>query len=282
MPTALVTGAGGLIGSYILRTATTYAPGWTVHGLTRARCDLTDSRAMRRLFNHVKPDVVIHCAALTNTAVCEAEPDRAHLLNVQVTAWLCELAANVTLVFLSTDLVFDGRRGNYTETDPVNPLCVYAQTKAEAEQVVLANPLHLVVRTSLNAGVSPTGDRSFTEKMRLAWQKGQTLALFTDEFRCPIHASLTARAIWELVQHKQRGLFHVAGNQKLSRWQLGQLVAARCPELNPKLIPASVNQWHGPPRAKDTSLDCSKAQAVLSFQLLGFEQWLKLHPNEPF
>jgi len=281
MPTALVTGAGGLIGSYIVREAARYAPGWVVHGLTRAEVDLTDTDAVRHLFSTLKPDLVIHCAALTNTLACEADPLKARRVNVEVTARLCELAAHARLVFMSTDLVFDGRHGNYTETDPVNPLCVYAQTKAEAEQLVLANPLHLVVRTSLNAGVSPTGDRSFTEKMRLAWRRGETLRLFTDEFRCPIHASLTARAIWELVQKGATGLFQVAGNQKLSRWQLGTLVAARCLELNPKLEPASVNEWDGPTRAPDTSLDCTKAQGVLSFPLLGFEQWLQLHPTEP-
>lgn len=281
MPKALVTGAGGLIGSYIVREAARYAPDWVVRGLTRAEVDLTDTNAVRHLFSAVKPDLVIHCAALTNTLACEADPVKARRVNVEVTARLCELATHARLVFMSTDLVFDGRRGNYTETDPVNPLCVYARTKADAEQLVLANPLHLVVRTSLNAGVSPAGDRSFTEKMRLAWRRGETLRLFTDEFRCPIHASLTARAIWELVQKGATGLFHVAGNQKLSRWQLGTLVAASCPELNPRLEPASVNEWHGPARAPDTSLDCTKAQGVLSFPLLGLEQWLRLHPTEP-
>lgn len=281
MPKALVTGAGGLIGSYIVREAVRYAPDWVVRGLTRAEVDLTDTNAVQHLIRAVKPDLVIHCAALTNTLACEADPVKARRVNVEVTARLCELAAYARLVFMSTDLVFDGRRGNYTETDPVSPLCVYAQTKADAEQLVLANPLHLVVRTSLNVGVSPTGDRSLTEKMRLAWRRGETLRLFTDEFRCPIHASLTARAIWELAQKGATGLFHVAGNQKLSRWQLGTLVAALCPELNPRLEPASVKEWHGPARAPDTSLDCTKAQRVLSFPLLGFEQWLQLHPTEP-
>ncbi|MCX7722557.1 MAG: SDR family oxidoreductase [Verrucomicrobiae bacterium] len=282
MPKALVTGAGGLIGSYVVREAAQCAPGWTVRGLRRADMDLTNYAALCALFADFKPDAVIHCAALTNTPLCEAEPDRARLLNVDVTARICELAAAIPLVFISTDLVFDGTRGNYSETDKVNPLGVYAQTKAEAERIVLTNSRHIVIRTSLNAGVSPTGDRSVTEKMRMAWRAGQTLRLFTDEYRCPIHASLTARAIWELLRQGQAGLFHIAGAQKLSRWELGQLVAARCPELNPRLEPASIKQWAGPPRAADTSLDCSKAQAALSFPLLGLEHWLKSHPSEPF
>src|SRR2546430_717015 len=94
----------------------------------------------------------------------------------------------IPLVFLSTDLVFDGKKGNYVETDPVHPLSVYADTKVRAEPYVLAQPNHVVVRTSLNAGHSPTGDRAFNEEMRKAFAAGRTLSLFEDEFRCPIPA----------------------------------------------------------------------------------------------
>ena len=189
---------------------------------------------MRAEFRLQNPQLIIHCAALSKSPECEANPALARKLNVEVTALLAELAADIPLVFLSTDLVFDGRTGNYDETAPVNPLSVYAETKAAAEQVVLANPKHTVIRTSLNGGTSPTGDRGFNEQMRRAWQAGQTLRLFTDEFRSPIPAEVTARAIWELAAQNKPGLYHVAGSERLSRWQIGQLLAARWPELKPR------------------------------------------------
>ncbi len=147
---------------------------------------------------------------------------------------------------------------------------------------MLANPKHTVIRTSLNGGVSPTGDRGFNEEIRRAWQEGRTLNLFTDEFRSPIPASATARAVWELARLEQTGLIHIAGSQRLSRWEIGQLLAARWPQLKPKLEPGSLKDYRGAPRAPDTSLNCAKAQALLSFPLPGLRDYLAAHPDETF
>jgi dTDP-4-dehydrorhamnose reductase len=280
--TAWITGAGGLIGSYLVRSAPRYAPVATVVALTRERLDLTDASAVRAMFRRQEPQFVIHCAALSRSPECQADPALAHKLNVEVTALLAELAANIPLFFLSSDLVFDGRAGNYDETAPVNPLSVYAETKVAAEQVILGNPQHTVIRTSLNGGTSPTGDRGFNEQMRRAWQAGQTLKLFTDEYRSPIPAEATARAIWELAALQRPGLYHVAGAERLSRWQVGQLLAARWPQLTPRIEPGSLKKYSGAPRAPDTSLNCAKAQALLSFRLPGLTDWLAAHPDEAF
>ena len=161
-------------------------------------------------------------------------------------------------------------------------MSVYAETKVAAEQIVLANPLHIVIRTSLNGGTSPSGDRGFNEQLRNAWKSGQTLRLFTDEFRCPIHTEVTARAAWELLQKNQPGLYHVAGSQRLSRWDIGQLLAPRWPGLNPKMVATSFKEYEGAPRAPDTSLNCAKAQNLLSFRIPGLTEWLAAHPDEPF
>jgi dTDP-4-dehydrorhamnose reductase len=203
------------------------------------------------------------------------------LLNVEVTEHLAHLAADIPFVFFSTDLVFDGRKGNYSENDAPNPLSVYAETKVAAERVVLANPRHTVVRTSLNAGVSPAGHRAFNEQMRAAWEGGETLTLFTDEFRCPIPAVVTARAVWELVQRDTPGLYHLVGAERLSRWEIGRLLAKRWPTLNPKMRAGSLQDYPVAPRSADTSLNCAKAQALLSFSLPKFSQWLEENPDEP-
>ncbi len=277
-----ITGTGGLIGSHLARLAAEFAPGCRVIPLTRAELDLTDFAAARERFRRDAPQLVVHCAALSRSPVCQADPALARRLNVEVTAALAELAVAIPLVFFSTDLVFDGCRGGYVETDAVNPLSVYAETKVEAERVVLANPRHTVIRTTLNGGVSPTGDRGFNEELRRAWQAGRTTRLFTDEFRCPIAAAITARATWELALRSQPGLYHLAGSQRLSRWEIGQLVAARCSELSPRLEPGSLKDYQGAPRPADTSLNCAKAQAWLSFDLPGLAGWLAARPRELF
>ena len=280
--TVWITGAGGLIGNYLVQTAPQFAPGWLVRGLMRADLDLADFDAVRRTFRGDAPELVIHCAALSKSPECQKNPGLARKLNVEVTALLAELAADVRFIFFSTDLVFDGRTGNYDESATVNPLSVYAETKAVAEKIVLANPRHTVIRTSLNGGTSPTGDRGFNEQLRQAFTDGQMVKLFTDEFRNPIPAAVTARAVWELAAQDKPGLYHVAGSERLSRWELGSLIAARWPRLKAKLEAGSLKEYRGAPRAPDTSLNCAKVQNVLSIPLPALTGWLAARPDEIF
>jgi dTDP-4-dehydrorhamnose reductase len=282
MALAWITGANGLIGSQLVHAAPRFGANWKVRGLERNDFELTDFAAVQRAFDEDKPRLLIHCAALSKTPACEADPSLARKLNVDVTAQLASLAAEIPFVFFSTDLVFDGRAGNYDEAAAVNPLSVYAETKVAAEEIVRRRPHHLIIRTSLNGGASPTGDRGFNEEMRRAWQSGETLKLFTDEFRSPISATVTARAVWELISKNASGTFHVAGSERLSRFQIGELLSTRWQRLHPKFEPASLKEYQGPPRAPDTSLNCAKARNLLSFPLPGLADWLKTNPAEVF
>jgi dTDP-4-dehydrorhamnose reductase len=281
-PPLWLTGAGGLIGSYLLKTAAKHAPAWRVIALTRQSLDLTDTTAVTKTFASQKPLAIIHCAALSKTTDCQANPALARQLNIETTALLAGLAADIPFVFFSSDLVFDGRAGNYDESAQPNPLSIYAETKIAAEQIVLKNPRHTVIRTSLNGGISPTGDRGFNEELRRAWRQGRVLKLFTDEFRSPIPADITARALWQLLSRNQPGLYHLGGSERLSRCAIGQLVATRCAELNPQIEPSSLKDYQGAPRPPDTSLNCAKIQKLLSASVPGLSAWLKSNPHEPF
>jgi len=280
-PLAWITGAGGLIGSHIVRAAAVHAPNWRVRGLTRSDFDLTDFPEVQRQFEADLPQLVIHCAAMSDPTVCEAQQTHTRLVNREATFYLSGLAQDIPMIFFSSDLVFDGKHGNYTEQDEPSPLTFYARTKAEAEALVLANLLHSVVRTTLTAGKSPNSDRGIEEQLRLRWAKGDTVKLFIDEYRCPIPAEVTARGIWELALAKRPGLYHLAGSQRLSRLEIGQAIAESRPEWNPKIESCSLRDYAGPPRAPDTSLDCGKLQQILSFPLTGLREWLVSSATQP-
>jgi dTDP-4-dehydrorhamnose reductase len=273
-PVAWITGAGGLVGSYLVRTASRWAPDWDVRGLTRQDVDLTDEPAVRRLWREHQPAAVIHCAAISRPAVCEQDPDLATKINVSATALLASLASDVPLLFFSSDQVFDGRQGWYVETDRINPINRYGETKAAAEEIVLSNPRHTVIRLALTAGTSSTGDRSFVEDMRRSAARDQRLTLFTDEFRSPVPAGVVARAIWELIAQQPSGLYHLGGAERLSRMEIGEALATWYPELGSRLQPGSVAAYHGPPRPPDLSMRCEKLQRLLSFPIPGFRSWL--------
>jgi dTDP-4-dehydrorhamnose reductase len=281
-PIAWVTGAAGLIGHYLISVAATPEATYAVRGLTRQKINLTDFTATKALFQKDKPSLIIHCAALTKTADCQANPKLARRVNVDATVFLAELAREIGFIFFSTDLVFDGKTGNYSEQARVNPLSVYAETKVAAENAVLSNPRHTVIRTSLNGGISLTSDRGFNELIRQAWGRKQPTRLFVDEYRSPIAAEVTARTVWALANQRAEGVFHVAGRERLSRFEIGTLLAARWPELEPRIEAETLKEYQGAPRAPDTSLNCSKAQALLSFQLPGLSEWLAAHPEEKF
>lgn len=273
-----ITGAGGLIGNYLVQLAPKIVPSWHIRALTRPELELTDFPAVRSAFQNNPPQLIIHCAALAHTPTCEKNSELARKLNVEVTALLTELASEIPFIFFSTDLVFDGRAGNYDEFAAPNPLSAYAKTKVEAERVVLSNPKHTVVRTSLNFGHSPTGDRAFNEQMLTTLHRGETLKLFTDEFRCPIPAIETARAVWEMAAQNGTGLYHLAGTERLSRWEIGQLLAKHWDRPNARMRPESIQDFRGLPRSPDTSLNCAKIQKFLSCPLPRFSNWLANTP----
>jgi len=279
MATVWVTGAAGLIGNRIVRTAEIFAAKHDVVALTRAELDLTDVDAIRQRFDSDQPDVIVHCAAMSRPVDCVREPELARKVNADATGLMAELAADRFLIYFSTDLVLDGARGDYTEEHPPNPLHDYGRSKYAGEERVSRFSNHAILRTALNFGESITGDRSFNEQMRLALQGGKDFTLFEDEYRCPIAADVTARAIWELVDHRVGGVFMLGGAEKVSRWQIGKALYERWDGLTGTIKPGSLKDYDGPPRAADLSMDCRKIQSLLSFPLPGFHDWLAANPD---
>jgi dTDP-4-dehydrorhamnose reductase len=268
-----VTGAGGLMGHAVVHSPW-MARGWEAIGLDRGKLDLMDDRAVERRFGTEMPDALIHCAAMSRSPACQREPALARRVNIEVTHRLAGLFGGRPMVFLSTDLVFDGRAAPYREDAATAPLSVYGETKVDAEGCVLADPGHLVVRTSLNHGRSPTGDRGFNEEMHRAWSQGTVLDLFVDEHRCPIGAEVTARALWRLLEVGAAGVVHVAGTERLSRWEMGCLLAGKDEARRALVRPASIRDYPGARRPPDTTLDVTRAQSLLGWELPRYSEWL--------
>jgi dTDP-4-dehydrorhamnose reductase len=172
--------------------------------------DLTDFAAVERRFLADRPRLIIHCAAMSKTD-CQANPAQARRINVEATARLAALAAESDFIFFSTDLVFDGRKGNYVETDAVNPLSVYGETKVAAEAVVTREQPATSWCAPRSTAAPPPAAKRLQRAIprRLGGRKDHQT--FHDEYRSPISATATARAIWELAAHPRGGLWHLAG-----------------------------------------------------------------------
>jgi len=220
----LVTGATGYLGHYVAAAAPA-----TVELVAPSRAsdpgfDLAEPAGAAAVVAALRPDVVVHLAALASMAACERDPALALRVNVHATAALCRVAPRVVLA--STDLVFAGDRAPYGAGDPPRPKSVYGRTKVRAEEAVLATRSGLVVRLPLLFGRSFSGDRGATDMIRAAAAANRRVTLFTDEYRTPLHAADAAAALWQLVLGERTGIVHVAGRERVSRWELGQRFVA--------------------------------------------------------
>jgi dTDP-4-dehydrorhamnose reductase len=237
-----VTGATGYLGGELVRLRP---------DATTQRVEVLDADAVAELFERVRPDVVVH------TAYRQEKPS----VNVVGSENVARAAAAVgaRLVHLSTDVVFDGRKGlPYVEEDPLSPVTDYGRSKAEAElRVALAHADALLVRTSLLYG---GGEPSKHEVAA----RDPALTFFTNEIRNPVVVCDLAAALLELAELDLTGPLHVAGADAVSRAAFAELIAGRPVASAPA----------PPTRPLDCSLDSSRAQALLATRLRGVREVL--------
>jgi dTDP-4-dehydrorhamnose reductase len=185
--------------------------------------DLDRPDSVRQAVAAWRPDVVLHAAAMASMGACEADPAAAWRRNAEATSALAGSGART--VFVSTDLVFDGRSAPYAADREPGPVSAYGRSKVGGEAAVRAAG-GLVVRVPLLFGPSFDGRRGATDMLRVARAEGRTLSLFTDEFRTPIHASDAARRLADLaLAPAVRGTVHVAGPERLSRYEFAERFA---------------------------------------------------------
>ncbi len=233
----LVTGASGLLG---LNLALEASRQHTVFGTTNThflhtqaftvlQADLLAPGAVERLIDQTQPDWVIHCAALALLEACEADPVLAGQLNTELPRKLAATVARggARLVHVSTDAVFDGQRGGYTEQDEPNPLSVYAKTKLEGERAVAeVDPSAIIARVNL-FGWSLTGRRSLGEFFFNNLAAGNPVKGFTDVFFCPLLANDLGLILIRMLEKGLGGLYHVVSSDCLSKYDFGVAVARR-------------------------------------------------------
>lgn len=272
-PKLLVTGASGMLGHAICAQALSQ---WSVvatyrnnrpqlSSVTPVQIDLTDLAALRRLVADLKPAAIIHAAAAAQIGACEAHPRNTASINVMVPAVLADLCAEKSILytFISTDLVFNGRQAPYREQDAVDPVCVYGEQKVLAERAVLQNdPQALVCRLPLMFGLGPYAEGHFIMQTLKAMRQGRTVQLFIDEYRTPVDNISAARGLLHLIGRAE-GLLHLGGGTRISRHDLGQLMAFHLGVGPERIRAVTLDELKLPvARAPDCSLDSRQANGL--------------------
>ncbi|CAG0994246.1 dTDP-4-dehydrorhamnose reductase [Anaerolineae bacterium] len=280
MKRILVTGGSGDLGRVLCRRAG--ALGWEVAAayLTHAnriiagvpiQVDLTDRDALNEVIDQVRPDVVFHTAVppITTPNLRQAILTAAYNLSR-----LCPKTTR--LIFLSSDMVFDGTRPPYKDDDPPSPLSVYGQAKAEMEMIG-----DQVVRTSLIYDFQ-AGNKQ-VDWMLEKINRGETVKLYADEYRCPIWVETLAEALIELSESMFKGILNIASPEPMTRLELGWKILeamGKDPEVHIEAISAATTG-----RPADLTLDVGKAQLLLKTKLLSVDeaaaQWRETHPQAP-
>ena len=280
----LVTGASGLVGAEVARQAT--IAGHVVIGLVGRwaaavpgttelhSVNFTDPSTAGDWVSRTRPDAIINAAAISEPAACEVDPVASQTLNVRLPVTLAKAAASVRARFIhiSSEQVFDGENAPYSIGHPPHPLNLYGRQKVESEQgVQAADATAAVVRAPLLLGNSLSGRRSVHEKLVELWSGGGIAKLYLDEYRQACSAGNLASALLALTARPDlHGVFHWAGAELCSRYELGQRLAAR---FNvPSTLVTSV-------RRTDTPAISAKRPANLGLDLAPLSREIRIKPQ---
>lgn len=286
----LLTGANGFVAGSIIEAARGQ---WEVHAASRGAApvareglvwhtfDPLDIDAFHDVYHDVDPVAVVHTAAIADIDLCQSNRDLATRVNYTYTHDLAELCwdHDVRFVFLSTDTVFDGERGMYTESDVPRPINFYADTKVRAERAVQDfGGNFLIARVALVMGLPVLGEgNSFVSRMAHALREGKQVTTPSEEVRTPIDVITLGRALLELAGHDCRGIVHLSGNDRLDRLTMMRRIATRLGLPAERVVAQDPSGIPGrAPRPRDVSLDNMKAKGLLATPLVGLDDGLEL------
>lgn len=275
MTTLLITGAGGMLGANLVLDA--LAAGHQViavdyqhpvrrAGLESVTADLSRPGAAQEILAARRPAWVIHCAAATNVDACETDPGTAFRLNRDMAGQvaLAARAVGARMAHISTDAVFDGEQGEYTEDDEPRPINVYGESKLDGERVVLAeHPEALIVRTCIY-GWNAQPKQSLAEWLLARLEAGQACPGFTDAWFSPILVNDLGDRLLQMLERRMQGVYHVAGGECISKYEFGVRLAEVF-GLDPQLVlPESVDGGRlRATRGRRLCLQCQKVRRSL-------------------
>jgi dTDP-4-dehydrorhamnose reductase len=281
----LITGASGLYGSKLAQLTAKdcqvysgYSKDQPIYG-TAIQFDISNKNQVEHAFKKVNPDVVVHAATLTDVDECETNKELSWKTNVEGTRNTAEAAkaCGAFLFYVSTDYVFNGEKGNYTETDPPDPINYYGLTKLRAEELVeeLVDE-YCIARTSVIYGATPAaGKINFALWLLNKLRQKEPVKIVVDQWNSPTLNTNLAEMTLEIIQQRITGIYHLSGATRISRYDFAILIASAF-NLDPALItPATSSEFAwAAKRPKDSSLNVEKAQNALKNKPLSVDQAL--------
>jgi dTDP-4-dehydrorhamnose reductase len=280
----LITGATGFIGSHLVDTLKGRYELLLIDIDAKGKSwikvlDAAEPKAVKNVVYEARPDAVIHLAGNKNLRYCEEHPEEAFRANTETTRLLAQASAeiNARMVLISSDYVFDGMRGNYCEGDSPNPNTVYGKTKFESEKCVRALcSRYTILRSSAVYGFGG----GFFDWVIMSLRMGREVTVFNDTYFSPTYIGDVTWAFDQIISGDRGGIWHVAGPEALSRYQMA-LEIAEYLELDLDLVKSGSVRDSDLPICLNSALNSVETSKVLGREFLGLRQGLKCLFGEP-
>lgn len=270
----LITGGAGMLGHLLVNRFktrhrviyTTHRDAINIDGAEQMSWDLTQGR---KALSGI--DAVIHTAAMTNVDGCEKDPGQAHQSNVAATRNVVNSVPGAQVIYISTDFVFDGTRGNYSESDVPSPLSVYGRTKLEGEGEIPQGGC--IIRTSIYGLGSGPQRPGMVEKMIARLRNGETVNGFTDQIFTPVSTGNLALFLEEIMERRLAGIYNIGSSQPCTKYEFIR-AAARTFGFDPEAVKPGLSSAvnYLAPRPRDVSLDTTKARNTFKTEAWDLEK----------
>jgi dTDP-4-dehydrorhamnose reductase len=293
MKKIMVTGANGLLGQTIVSQllGKQYKVIATGRGPDRLQLpstssvvyrdvDIADGPAIQQFIFEHAPEIIVHAAAMTQVDECELHKQECYNINVTATRFIIDAAKEIRsrFIFVSTDFIFDGDNGPYSEDAEPAPVNYYGSTKMVAEKAVMESGLDwAIARTILVYGSVPAGGRmNILGFVKQSLENNTPIKMVTDQVRTPTFVDDLAAGIILIIEKNGRGIFHLSGEEEMTPYDIA-VATAKFFGLNDQLITRSSSKDINQPavRPARTGLDISRAKKELGFQPKSFEEGLK-------
>ncbi|MFT5761704.1 MAG: dTDP-4-dehydrorhamnose reductase [Polaribacter sp.] len=289
----IITGSNGLLGQNLIKLFLKDTENYEIFGFSRGEnrsgsadfeyhdIDITNKELLMEKALQIKPDIIINTAAMTNVDTCENDRKGCYDLNVNVVQYLTDICSeiNAHLIHISTDFIFDGKKGNYTEEDIPNPLSYYGETKLLSEQILQQSTInYTILRTILVYGLVNDMSRSnIVLWVKESLENKKEITIVDDQFRMPTYVEDLALACKISIDKKATGIFNISSNQLLSIFEIAQEIATTF-NLDKSLIKpistGTLNQTA--PRPEITGFDLTKTNKELEFYPKSFIEDLQI------
>ena len=289
----VITGSNGLLGQSLLNLLLKDKDSYQVYGFSRGKnrsgredfnyisIDITEKEELDKKLEQIQPDYIINTAAMTQVDDCETNKQACDILNVDVVKWMTRFASKskTHIIHLSTDFIFDGKKGYYKETDKPNPLSYYGLSKLKSEQVLKDSKINFtILRTILVYGkVFDMSRSNIVLWVREMLEKNKEITIVDDQYRMPTYVEDLAMACKIAMDKKALGIYHISSNTLLSVYEIAQQIAETF-DLNKNLIKpistSTLNQTA--PRPAKTGFDLSKTNNELRFYPKSFKEDLQI------